>query len=274
MYVAAVFIQSQAERHCGIRCRPLAVIGNGKTQGRSHFGSVLDGHVLYGSRLGNVRRENQGVYVVVKEIKGQGRPQRAFHGAVIGRRAFASGKPVQGCRPGPGAGKQIVAGCITQCSGSLRIRLLPQVKLHVFHNRRCFAGIPVYGNTACHRCVISGSGRRIIAVNWLVARKIPFGFYFRIPKPFLQCGQGTFDVCLGCFRSLVFHGRAYTAPLGKRIKAAVILGIGDALQGHGIYRTAAVARHRDIPCGHAAFVRPLCRFGSQRSSHLFLRQGK
>ena len=161
-----------------------------------------------------------------------------------------------------------------QCSGRLRARLFPQVQLYAFHNCRRFTGILVYGDTARCRCVISGSGRRIIAVNRLVARKIPFGFYLRIPKPFLQCGQGTFDVCLGCFRSLVFHGCAYTAPFGKRIKSAVILGIGDALQGHGIYRTGAVGRRRDIPSGHAASNCPVRGFGSQGSRQLFLRKGK
>ena len=65
MYIALVSIQGHAKSHSGIRCRTLAVVSDGKAQGRSHFGPVFDGHVPYGSRLGNVRGENQGVYVMV-----------------------------------------------------------------------------------------------------------------------------------------------------------------------------------------------------------------
>ena len=127
VYVAAVFIQSQAERHCTIRCRTFAVIGNGQPQGCGCFSPILYSHIFHSPGLGNIRRENPGVYVTVQQIEGHGCPQSAFQCAIVGRRAFSAGKPVQGRRSGPGAGEQIVTGCIVQGSGSLRVRLLAQI---------------------------------------------------------------------------------------------------------------------------------------------------
>ena len=275
MGVVIALVHGQAEGYAGVRTGPLAVVGDGQTQGRRRFRPVPDGHVLNSAGLGNIGRNDQGVRSPVQMVDRQRSAQSAFFRIIVGRRPGSAVKPVHCCRPGPGSAEHVVCCRVQEGTGLVPGSLFPQLQVRAADDGRRFAVHFVPGHAGRRRSIEGGLGRVIVGRLYrLVFPKIPVFDHSAIAKGFIYFGK---RIAYHIFRrvsQLIPKVVSLFIPVGEKIKPGMAFRCFRALDAYGVQGAAAVPRNGDILGGHRSFFRPGRGFSPHGSGELFRRKGK